>query len=444
MIKFFDLTNYLINYNINQDVHKKYKKNKFLLKNIVLLLCSQIDKKLEDMINEMESKKINLFIEKNQNNKKNIPMTKEQLIQEIKYINEMNNDKKKINNNEYIINMNKDKNNNISNDNNKKKRMEELYKNYLIFYDISILSDIVQFSHFSINTNKHTYELIKCIKKRLEEIMNFYYIKSNKHEDDDILDITKRINTINDNKKKNVNSNDHLQTYTDIKEVIYYKGKHINDETQKNKYNTCTTYNISNMSNYNKTNTVLIKYKDNKNNRNEGNVDEIMLQNITTFKLYNFYCACRNFSPSFLFAFSDILLKLTPKINVIDTEKHVDLFNKKYIQKIEHVKTFERIRNKNITIPFIVSLLHSLKIMISSNLFLTNNLLNMHVSTMVQYAYYVLFYYYYNKYMKICPDDKMYNKECDKEVRNYEKLSLRDNITNMLRTKKKNTKMKII
>lgn len=75
--------------------------------------------------------------------------------------------------------------------------------------------------------------------------------------------------------------------------------------------------------------------------------------------------------------------------------------------------------------------------MISSNLFLTNNLLNMHVSTMVQYAYYVLFYYYYNKYMKICPDDKMYNKECDKEVRNYEKLSLRDNITNMLRTKKK-------
>ncbi|SOV21550.1 conserved Plasmodium protein, unknown function [Plasmodium sp. DRC-Itaito] len=443
--KICDLTNYLINYNMNQDVNKKYKKNKFLLKNIVLLLCSQIDKKLEDMINEMENKKINFFIEKkNQNKKKYIPMTKEQLIQEIKYINEMNNEKKNINNNNEYINMNKDKNNNISNYNNNNK-MQELYKHSLIFYDISVLSDIVKFSHFSINTNKHTYELIKCIKKRLEEIMNFYYIKSNKHEDENILHITKRINNINDNKKKNVNSNDNLKNYIDTKEVTYYKGKNINDETQKNKNNASTPYNISNMFNKNNTNIDIIKYKDNTYNTNNtyntyntnGHyVDDIMLQNITTFKLYNFYCACRNFSPSFLFAFSDILLKLTPKINVIDTEKNVDLFNKKYIQKIEHVKTFERIRNKNITIPFIVSLLHSLKIMISSNLFLTNNLLNMHISTMVQYAYYVLFYYYYNKYMKICPTDKIYHKESEKEVKSCEKLSLRDNITNMLRKKK--------
>ncbi|KOB89740.1 hypothetical protein PFDG_05293, partial [Plasmodium falciparum Dd2] len=92
-----------------------------------------IDKKLEDMINDMESKNIHLFIEKNQNNKKNIPMTNEQLILEIQYINEMNNDTKTINKNEYIITMNKDQNKNISYDNNTTKRMGELYKNYLKF-----------------------------------------------------------------------------------------------------------------------------------------------------------------------------------------------------------------------------------------------------------------------------------------------------------------------
>ncbi|CRG93620.1 conserved Plasmodium protein, unknown function [Plasmodium gallinaceum] len=289
----FQINNYILNYNIYNDINKKHKKNKFLLKNIVLLLCSQIDKSLDEII-----KKEN----KLRKSKNSSILRKEELIKEIKLINEKSE----------IRNMNID--NSTKNDIYHSYENNKLYNDYLIFYDIGVLSDIVNFTHFSININKHTYELIKSIKKRLMEIVEIYnFNKGENHE-----------------KKMS---------------------------------------------------------------------EHIKIKNIRTFQLYNFYCACKNFSPSFLFGFFDILLKLTPKIKIIDIDKN-DLFNKKIMHKLESLETFEKVWNKNISISFIVSLLHSLKIIISSNLFHANNLLNEHINIMVQYSYYVLLYYYYNKYLK--------------------------------------------
>ncbi|CRH01094.1 conserved Plasmodium protein, unknown function [Plasmodium relictum] len=290
----FQINNYILNYNIYHDTNKKHKKNKFLLKNIVLLLCSQIDKDLNEIV-----KKEN----KLRKNKNFTILSKKDLIEEIKLINKkieikkMNMDNSTTRSNSYHYNQN-----------------SQLYKDYLIFYDISVLSDLVKFIHFSININKHTYELIKSIKKRLIEIVKIY------------------------NSKEEENHQKKVDEHTKI-------------------------------------------------------------ENITTFQLYNFYCACKNFSPSFLFGFFDVLLKLTPKIKVVDIEKN-DIFNKKNLYKLENLEAFENVKNKNISIPFIVSLLHSLKIIISSNLFHTNNLLNEHINIMVQYSYYVLLYYYNNKYFK--------------------------------------------
>ncbi|SCO93335.1 conserved Plasmodium protein, unknown function [Plasmodium malariae] len=313
----YKINKYLLNYNMNHEQNKKYRKNKLLLKNIVLSLCSHIDKNLEEIAKELRKMKNECGGIRKQCTDatyasldlSQVNMEKDNLIEEIKRMNEKNEVSKR--------------NDDDSAENftvKEKSANSELYNSYLIFYDIKILSEIVKFTHFSINTNKYTYELIKSIKKRLEEIITICNIKDD-----------------------------------------------VNNEKAKKK------------------------------KKKKKNEEQAKIQNITTFQLYNFYCACKNFSPSFLFGFFDILLKLTPKINVIDIDKCGDIFNKKNIYKMEYLKFFEKIMNKNITIPFIVSLLHLLKIIISSNLFLSNNLLHEHVSTMVQYSYYVLLYYCYNK-----------------------------------------------
>ncbi|SBT77875.1 conserved Plasmodium protein, unknown function [Plasmodium ovale] len=331
----FKMNSYLLNYNVSHDMNKKHKKNNFLLKNIVMLLCSQIDKNLEEIRKELKRGK--------KDNKKTHflstfgDMNKHKLVEEIKTLNEKHQSSKNRMDN---VEMNYLQ---------RSTKKNELYDCYLIFYDTSVLSDIVKFTHFSINANKHTYELVKSIKKRLEEIVQFYLLKGEGNGNSDLQNGEHK----SDEKKTSKGKKSHGE-----------KGIH----DRKGTY--------------------------------DAHVEYAKIKNITTFQLYHFYCACKNLSPSFLFRFFDVLLKLTPKINIIDLEKSSDLFGKKTIHKMENLEMFEKVRNEKITIPFIVSLLHSLKIIISSNLYLTNNLLNEHISTMVQYSYYVLLYYYSNKYKK--------------------------------------------
>ncbi|CAA9989294.1 conserved Plasmodium protein, unknown function [Plasmodium knowlesi strain H] len=292
----YDVKSYLLSYGLNQDVGKKHKKNKFLLKNIVALLCEQIDKSLDDVAKELGGGFPGGKKEESETspNKGSVFWSREKLVDEIKHINEK------------------------SAEGDLTHKESELYKRYLIFYDFSVLSDIVKFTHFSINTNKHTYELVKSIKRRLEEMLLFY----------------------------------DLNVVSKGGSGLPMSGSDSNGSKMKN---------------------------------------------ITTFQLYHFYCACKNFSPSFLFEFFDTMLKMTPRINIIDMDKTSDLFSKKKMNKMEHVEIFQKVRDRKVTIPFVVSLLGSLKIIISSNLFLMNDILSEHVNTMVQYSYYVLLYYYYNK-----------------------------------------------
>ncbi|ANQ09043.1 Uncharacterized protein PCOAH_00036800 [Plasmodium coatneyi] len=295
----YDVNSYLLNYGFNHDSGKKHKKNKFLLKNIVMLLCEQIDKSLDDVLREVRD----AFPAGNGATTKEgcPPWSRDKLMNEIKRINEKNA--------QYDGKcMHGDLTHTES----------ELYKRYLIFYDFRVLSDVVKFTHFSINTNKHTYELVKSIKRRLEEMLLFYDLSGASNGG---TELTQAGSVLNGSKMKH----------------------------------------------------------------------------ITTFQLYHFYCACKNFSPSFLFEFFDTMLKLTPKMHIIDMDKASDLFSKKKMNRMEHLEIFERVRDRNVTIPFVVSLLRSLKTIISSNLFLMNDILSEHVNTMVQYSYYVLLHYYYNK-----------------------------------------------
>ncbi|KJP88905.1 hypothetical protein AK88_01399 [Plasmodium fragile] len=295
----YDVNSYCLNYGLNHDSGKKHKKNKFLLKNIVMRLCEQIDKSLDDVARELGGG----FPEGSEATVKESgpPWSRDKLMDEIKYINEKNayRDGK-------------------CPENDPAHKNSEVYKRYLIFYDFSVLSDVVKFTHLSINTNKHTYELVKSIKRRLEEMLLFY----------DLSGVSK-------------------------------PGSELS---------------VSGSGSYGS-----------------------QMKHITTFQLYHFYCACKNFSPSFLFEFFNTMLKLTPKMNIIDVDKTSDLFSKKKMNRMEHLEIFERVRDRNVTIPFVVSLLRSLRIIISSNLFLMNDILSEHVNTMVQYSYYVLLYYYYNK-----------------------------------------------
>ncbi|GAB67504.1 hypothetical protein PCYB_115240 [Plasmodium cynomolgi strain B] len=301
----YDVNSYLLNYSFYHDLGKKHKKNKFLLKNIVMLLCERIDKSLDDVARELREG-VPAWNEagKEVTPKKSCPTwSRDKLMNEIKHMNEKNAER-----------------DGKCPGGDSTHKESELYKRYLIFYDFSVLSDVVKFTHFSINTNKHTYELVKSIKRRLEEMLLFY----------DLSGVSKRGT-----------------------EVTMRSGS--------------------------------------------GEYDSKM-KNITTFQLYHFYCACKNFSPSFLFEFFDTLLKLTPKMSIIDIDdKAVDLFSKKKMNRMEHLEIFEKVKDRNVTIPFVVSLLRSLRIIISSSLFLTNDILSEHVSTMVQYSYYVLLFYYYNK-----------------------------------------------
>ncbi|SCO73815.1 conserved Plasmodium protein, unknown function [Plasmodium vivax] len=314
----YDVNKYLLNYSFNQDSGKKHKRSKFSLKNMVTLLCEQIDRSLDDVVrelrggvpagreavsqavskaaNEVGSKAVNEMVSQTDYP----PWSRDQLVDEIKRINEKNAERGgKCPGGDHPH------------------RESELYKRYLIFYDFSVLSDVMKFTHFSINTNKHTYELVKTIKRRLEEMLLFYGLSG----------------------------------------VPPKRGADL-------------------------TTSGLCGHK---------------MKHIATFQLYHFYCACKNFSPSFLFEFFDTLLKLTPKINVIDLDKASDLFSKKRMNRMEHLEIFHKVRDRHVTIPFVVSLLQSLRVIISSNLFLTNDVLREHVSTMVQYSYYVLFFYYYSK-----------------------------------------------
>ncbi|EUD66308.1 hypothetical protein C922_03224 [Plasmodium inui San Antonio 1] len=315
----YDVNSYLLNYSFNHDSGKKHKKNKFLLKNIVMLLCERIDKSLDDVTrelrggngagketgkqvgNETSNKASNEAGKGAPPNRRCPPWSRDKLIDEIKHINEKNSES-----------------DGKCPGGDPTHKESELYKRYLIFYDFSVLSDVVKFTHFSINTNKHTYELVKSIKRRLEEMLLFY--------------------------------------------------------------------DLSGMSNRGRQLTM-------------GGASSYgsMMKHITTFQLYHFYCACKNFSPSFLFEFFDTLLKMTPKMNIIDIDKANDLFSKKKMNRMEHSEMFEKVMDRNVTIPFVVSLLRSLRIIISSNLFHTNDILSEHVRTMVQYSYYVLLFYYYNK-----------------------------------------------
>ncbi|KMZ79414.1 hypothetical protein PVIIG_04090 [Plasmodium vivax India VII] len=272
----YDVNKYLLNYSFNQDSGKKHKRSKFSLKNMVTLLCEQIDRSLDDVVrelrggvpagreavsqavskaaNEVGSKAVNEMVSQTDYP----PWSRDQLVDEIKRINEKNAERGgKCPGGDHPH------------------RESELYKRYLIFYDFSVLSDVMKFTHFSINTNKHTYELVKTIKRRLEEMLLFYGLSG----------------------------------------VPPKRGADL-------------------------TTSGLCGHK---------------MKHIATFQLYHFYCACKNFSPSFLFEFFDTLLKLTPKINVIDLDKASDLFSKKRMNRMEHLEIFHK------------------------------------------YSYYVLFFYYYSK-----------------------------------------------
>ncbi|EAA17471.1 hypothetical protein, partial [Plasmodium yoelii yoelii] len=86
------------------------------------------------------------------------------LINEIKKINDNNN------------NNNNSNNNNADKDIYRENSKNYLQNEYLFFYNIKILSDLFRFSQFSANTNIHTHDIIKCIKKKLEEIAILYSI----------------------------------------------------------------------------------------------------------------------------------------------------------------------------------------------------------------------------------------------------------------------------
>ncbi|SBS90202.1 hypothetical protein PMALA_028960 [Plasmodium malariae] len=203
----YKINKYLLNYNMNHEQNKKYRKNKLLLKNIVLSLCSHIDKNLEEIAKELRKMKNECGGIRKQCTDatyasldlSQVNMEKDNLIEEIKRMNEKNEVSKR--------------NDDDSAENftvKEKSANSELYNSYLIFYDIKILSEIVKFTHFSINTNKYTYELIKSIKKRLEEIITICNIKD-------------------DNKRKHVKNVDVLGNT--IKEIYADDDMMINAET---------------------------------------------------------------------------------------------------------------------------------------------------------------------------------------------------------------------
>ncbi|CXH80187.1 conserved Plasmodium protein, unknown function [Plasmodium berghei] len=312
-----DLLDYNKNYNINR--------RNSLLKNVVAILCSRMDINLDEIKIELNKIKISdsnriymLFPDKKDTvysfAKSDINI--DILINEIKKMNDNNADK------------------DIYRENSK----NDLQNEYLFFYNIKVLSDIFKFSQFSVNTNSHTYDIIKCIKKKLEEIAILYSI--NKSEM-----IEREKSGWNENKK----SNSLGETHKIDKDKI------------------CSE-----------------------------------IKNISLFHLYNFYCSCKNYSPPFILKFADSLIKITPKINIVhlDNNNNVISFNEQNICKIEYAQFYEEItKNKiinNTIMSFIVPLLQTIKIIISSNLFLKNNALNEYVNVMAHYSYFVLFYYYYN------------------------------------------------
>ncbi|CAD2083769.1 conserved Plasmodium protein, unknown function [Plasmodium vinckei lentum] len=310
----------LLSYNKNYDMNSRND----LLKNAVAILCSRMDKNLEEIKTELNK------IKKSDSNRINMlfPDKKDTVFSFVK---------SDINLDLLTSEIKKMSDNNVNKDMYRENFKNDLRNEYLLFYNIKVLSDILKFSQFSVNTNSYTYDIIKCIKKKLDEIAILYSINKNEMTE----------NEESGWNEKN-NSKDLGEIYKIDKEKIFSE-----------------------------------------------------IKNISLFHLYNFYSSCKNYSPTFILKFVDSLIKITPKINIVNLDNNsVISFNEKDICKTEYAEFYEEVtKNKIINstiIPFVVSLLQTIKIIISSNLFLKNNTLNEYINIMTQYSYFVLFYYYYN------------------------------------------------
>ncbi|VTZ66215.1 conserved Plasmodium protein, unknown function [Plasmodium chabaudi chabaudi] len=346
----------LLNYNKNYDISSRNN----LLKNVVAVLCSRMNKNLDEIKIELNK------IKKSDPNRINMlfPDKKDTMFSFVKSdinLDLLTSEIKKINDN------------NVDKDMHKESFKNDLQNEYLIFYNIKVLSDIFKFSQFSVNTNSYTYDIIKCIKKKLDEIAILYSIdKSEMIEKDE----------------SGWNEKNNSKSLGEIYKID--KDKICNE-----------------------------------------------IKNISLFHLYNFYSSCKNYSPTFILKFVDSLIKITPKMNIVNLDNNsVISFNEKDICKTEYAKLYDEVtKNKIINttiIPFVVPLLQTIQIIISSNLFLKNNTLNEYINIMAQYSYFVLFYYYYNsnKY-----EGKIENPGENVKNNTHEEKQM----TNNLKTDKSNT-----
>ncbi|KEG00278.1 conserved Plasmodium protein, unknown function [Plasmodium vinckei vinckei] len=348
----------LLNYNKNYEINRRSD----LLKNVVAIVCSRMDKNLDEIKTELNK------IKKSDSNRINIlfPDKKDTMFSFVK---------SDINLDLLMSEIKKMNDNNVDKDMYREKIKNDLQNEYLIFYNIKVLSDILKFSQYSVNTNRYTYDIIKCIKKKLDEIVVLYSINKNE---------------MTENEKSGWNEKNNSKGLGEIYKID--KDKICNE-----------------------------------------------IKNISLFDLYNFYSSCKNYSPTFILKFVDSLIKITPKINIVNLDNNsVISFNEKDIYKTEYAEFYEEVtKNKNINriiIPFVVPLLQTIKIIISSNLFLKNDKLNEYINIMAQYSYFVLFYYYYN------------SNKYEKKIENHDELTENNTheekqIINNLKTNKEHSEI---